>query len=168
MTQMGKHYGLPVYVNVGLTDSKRPDAQAGLEAAATLVMAAAAGADNYGHMGISGADQAASLDVLVLQHEVISFVESVMREIEFSDSTLGLEEIEAVAGTGKTFLDRDHTAGAFSQGTLGANFAGPAVLSGLDGRRRLEHRGALPTAEATNLTHTQAQPRCGRFGKLAR
>ncbi|MCX6026822.1 MAG: trimethylamine methyltransferase family protein, partial [Chloroflexi bacterium] len=26
MTQMGKHYGLPVYVNSGLTDSKRPDA----------------------------------------------------------------------------------------------------------------------------------------------
>jgi trimethylamine--corrinoid protein Co-methyltransferase len=109
MTQMGKHYGLPVYVNVGLTDSKRPDAQAGLEAAATLVLAAAAGADTYGHMGISGVDQAASLDVLVLQHEVISFVESVMREIEFSESTLGLDEIEAVAGTGTTFLDRDHT-----------------------------------------------------------
>jgi trimethylamine--corrinoid protein Co-methyltransferase len=109
MTQMGKHYGLPVYVNVGLTDSKRPDAQAGLEAAATLVLAAAAGADIYGHMGISGVDQAASLDVLVLQHEVISFVESVMRKIEFSENTLGLEEIEAVAGTGKTFLDRDHT-----------------------------------------------------------
>jgi len=109
MTQMGKHYGLPVYVNVGMTDSKRLDAQAGLEAAATLVMAAAAGADTYGHMGISGADQAASLDALVLQHEVISFIESVMREIEFSGSTLALEEIEAVAGTGTTFLDRDHT-----------------------------------------------------------
>jgi len=31
MTQMGKFYGFPVYINVGLTDSKRPDAQAGLE-----------------------------------------------------------------------------------------------------------------------------------------
>ncbi len=109
MTQMGKQYGLPVYVNAGLTDSKRLDAQAGLEAAATLVMAAAAGADNFGHVGVCGADQAASLDVLVLQHEVISFVESAMRKIEFSDGTLGLEEIEAVAGTRRTFLDRDHT-----------------------------------------------------------
>jgi trimethylamine--corrinoid protein Co-methyltransferase len=109
MTQMGKHYGLPVYVNVGLTDSKRPDAQAGLEAAATLVLAAAAGADIYGHMGISGVDQATSLDMLVLQHEIISFVESAMREIEFSESTLGLEEIAAVAASGTTFLDREHT-----------------------------------------------------------
>ena len=55
-------------------------------------MAAAAGADNFGHMGISGADQAASLDVLVLQHEVISFIESVMREIEFSEELLALRK----------------------------------------------------------------------------
>jgi trimethylamine:corrinoid methyltransferase-like protein len=60
-------------------------------------------------MGISGVDQAASLDMLVLQHEVISFVESAMREIEFSESTLGLEEIAVVAASGTTFLDRDHT-----------------------------------------------------------
>jgi trimethylamine--corrinoid protein Co-methyltransferase len=66
-------------------------------------------------MGISGVDQAASLDMLVLQHEVIAFVESAMREIEFSDRTLGLEEIAAVAGTGKTFLDRDHTLEHFRQ-----------------------------------------------------
>jgi hypothetical protein len=32
LTQMGKFYGLPVYINVGLTDSKIPDAQAGIEA----------------------------------------------------------------------------------------------------------------------------------------
>ena len=58
MTQMGKHYGLPVYINVGLTDSKRPDAQAGLEAGVTLAFGAAAGADIFGHMGICGVDQA--------------------------------------------------------------------------------------------------------------
>jgi trimethylamine--corrinoid protein Co-methyltransferase len=72
MTQMGKHYGLPVYVNVWLTDSKRPDAQAGMESALTLSHAAAAGADIFGHMGICGVDQATSLDMLVLQHEAIS------------------------------------------------------------------------------------------------
>ena len=112
MTQMGKHYGLPVYINVGLTDAKRPDAQAGLEAGLTLMLGAAAGADIFGHMGISGVDQASSLDILVMQHEVIRFVESVMREIDFSDDTLGLEEIRAVA-SGGTFIDRQHTARHF-------------------------------------------------------
>lgn len=112
MTQMGKHYGLPVYINVGLTDSKRPDAQAGLEAGVTLAFGAAAGADIFGHMGISGVDQASSLDMLVLQDEVISYVESTMREIDFGDDAIGLSEIEA-AGPGGTFIDREHTAEHF-------------------------------------------------------
>jgi len=113
MTQMGKYYGFPVYVNVGLTDSKRPDAQAGLEVGTTLLPAAAAGADIYGHMGISGVDQATSLDILVLQHEAISFIESVLREIEFSAETFALEEIEAVVTGGSKFLDGEHTARHF-------------------------------------------------------
>jgi len=108
MTEMGKYYGLPIYINVGLTDSKRPDAQAGLEAGITLMLGAAAGADIFGHMGISGVDQASSLDILVMQDEVISFVESVMRQVDFSDDALALDEIEAV-GPGGRFIDRHHT-----------------------------------------------------------
>ncbi len=108
MTQMGKRYRLPVYINVGLTDSKRPDAQAGLEAGVTLVLGAAAGADIFGHMGISGVDQASSPDMLVLQDEVISFVESTLREIDFSDDAIGIDEI-VEAGPGGSFIDRDHT-----------------------------------------------------------
>ena len=84
MTQMGKRYALPVYINVALTDSKRPDAQAGLESAATLILGAAAGADIFGHMGISGVDQASSLDMLVMQNELIRY-------------------------PGGTFIDREHT-----------------------------------------------------------
>ena len=112
MTQMGKSYGLPVYINVGMTDSKRPDAQAGLEAGVTLAFGAAASADIFGHLGISGVDQATSLDMLVFQNEVISYVESAMRQIDFSDEAIGLTEIESV-GPGGTFIDRDHTAAHF-------------------------------------------------------
>ena len=112
MTQMGKRYGLPVYINVGLTDAKRPDAQAGLEAGVTLMLGAAAGADIFGHMGISGVDQATSLDVLTLQNEVIAYVESVLREFAVDDDALALDEIAAV-GPGGTFIDREHTAAHF-------------------------------------------------------
>ena len=112
MTQMGKHYGLPVYINVGLTDSKRPDAQAGLEAGVTLALGAAAGADIFGHMGICGVDQASSLDMLTLQDEAIGYVESVMRQIDFSDEALGLDVLEEV-GPGGTFIDSTHTAAHF-------------------------------------------------------
>jgi trimethylamine--corrinoid protein Co-methyltransferase len=112
MTQMGKHYGLPVYINVGLTDSKRPDAQAGLEAGVTLMLGAAAGADVFGHMGICGVDQATSLDILVLQDEIIGYVESVLREIDFSDEALGFEASRE-AGPGGNFLPLDHTSRHF-------------------------------------------------------
>ena len=108
MTRMGKHYGLPVYINVGLTDSKRPDAQAGLEAGVTLAMGAAAGADIFGHLGICGVDQASSLDMLVLQDEIIGYIESTMRQIDFSDDAFALDLIEEV-GPGGTFIDTMHT-----------------------------------------------------------
>ncbi len=108
MTQMGKHYGLPVYINVGLTDAKRPDAQAGLEAGVTLALGAAAGADIFGHLGISGVDQAASLDMLVFQEEVVAYVDSVLRETVFDADTLAVDEVVAAAERG-TFIDRDHT-----------------------------------------------------------
>ncbi len=114
MTELGKHYGLPVYINVGLTDAKRPDAQAGLEAGVTLAAGAAAGADIFGHMGICGADQASSLDMLVLQDEVIGYVESTMRALDFSDEAMGLEALEQV-GPGGTLIDSEHTVAHFRQ-----------------------------------------------------
>ena len=114
MTQMGKFYELPVYVNVGLTDSKRPDGQAGLEIAATLLSAATAGADIFGHMGICGVDQATSLDMLVLQHEAIRYIESVMRTIDFSDEKFGFDVIQQL-GPGGIFIDQMHTVSHFRQ-----------------------------------------------------
>ncbi len=114
MTQIGKRYHLPVYINVGLTDSKRPDAQAGLEVGATLALGAAAGADIFGHMGIAGVDQASSLDMLLLQNEIIGYVESLNREFEISDETLGLDVISE-AGPGGTFIDTEHTVRHFRQ-----------------------------------------------------
>lgn len=114
MTQMGKRYGLPVYINVGLTDSKLPDGQAGMEAGMTLLCGALAGADIFGHLGICGVDQATSLEMLLLQHEVIGWVERFLRGFEISDETLGLDTIRAVGHDG-TFLDTDHTLEHFRQ-----------------------------------------------------
>jgi trimethylamine--corrinoid protein Co-methyltransferase len=108
MTQMGKYYGLPVYVNAGMTDSKTPDAQAGCESGATLAYAALAGADIFGHFGICGADQGASPDMLVLQNEIIGYVERIMAGVVVDDESLALELVEEV-GPGGTFVDQPHT-----------------------------------------------------------
>jgi trimethylamine--corrinoid protein Co-methyltransferase len=108
MTQMGKFYGFPVYINVGLTDSIHPDAQAGLECGITLSLGVGAGANIFGHFGICGMDQAASLDMLVLQAEIISYIESVNRELSFSDVDFALEIIKETQPKG-TFIDKKHT-----------------------------------------------------------
>lgn len=114
MAQMGHHYGLPVCVNVGLTDSKLVDAQAGLEAGVTLVCGAMAGAEAFGSFGICGVDQGASLPMLVMQHELAALAERIMQGFDTTQETIGLDVIRAV-GPGGHFLATQHTLDHFRQ-----------------------------------------------------
>jgi trimethylamine--corrinoid protein Co-methyltransferase len=50
--------------------------------------------------------------MLALHGEVIRYVESTVREIDFSDEAFGLADIEE-AGPGGSFIDREHTARHF-------------------------------------------------------
>jgi len=108
MTQIAKHYGLPVYVNVGIGDSKRVDAQTGLERGMTLLMGALAGADTFGHMGICGADQAASLEQLIVDDRMAAYVKRVLRNFAVNEDTLAVEVIKR-AGIGGNYLADEHT-----------------------------------------------------------
>lgn len=109
MAQIGKYYGLPVYINVGLTDSKTVDAQAGMEAGITLMLGALSGADIFGHFGISGVDQASSLVMLIMQDELIGYVERIMKGIEISEETLAFDVIDSVVSGKDIFLSSEHT-----------------------------------------------------------
>jgi trimethylamine--corrinoid protein Co-methyltransferase len=108
-TQLGRHYGLPVYINVGLTDAKIPDAQAGIEAGVTLALGAAAGADIFGHLGICGVDQATSLTMLMMQHELIGYAERLMEGVSVTAETLATDVIERVVQGDSEFLGDEHT-----------------------------------------------------------
>jgi trimethylamine--corrinoid protein Co-methyltransferase len=108
MTQIGKFYRLPVYVNVGLTDSKIADAQAGLEVGITLAFGAMAGADIFGHLGICGVDQGTSFSMLMMQHEIIGYVERLLQGILIDRERLGIDVIRQV-GPGGNFLAETHT-----------------------------------------------------------
>jgi len=109
MCEMGKSYGFPVYINAGLTDSKIPDAQAGFETGITLSMGMASGADIFGHMGIGGMDQGTSLDILVMQSEIISYIESTNRTLNFDEEDFVFDVISE-AGPKGSFLNKRHTA----------------------------------------------------------
>jgi trimethylamine--corrinoid protein Co-methyltransferase len=95
MTEVGREYGFPVYVNVNLTDAKVLDVQAGLEKGSSLVLAILAGADTFGHGGIVGADHGAGLAWLIVDDETLAF------------------EVIAAVGSSGDFLAEDHTVAHF-------------------------------------------------------
>lgn len=114
MAQMAQHYGLPSYINVGIGDSKLVDVQSGLERGMTLLMGALAGADTFGHMGIVGADQAASLEQLIVDNEMAAYVKRILRGFVVNEETLALEVIKRI-GIGGNFLADEHTVAHFRQ-----------------------------------------------------
>jgi trimethylamine--corrinoid protein Co-methyltransferase len=108
MVQIARSYGFPVYINVGLTDAKRPDAQAGVEKAATLLLGVLAGADTFGHAGICGTDHAGGLLWLAFDDEVMSYVKRIARGFAVDGDHLATEIVHAV-GPGGNFLAEEHT-----------------------------------------------------------
>jgi trimethylamine--corrinoid protein Co-methyltransferase len=108
MAQMGRFYGFPVYINVGLTDAKSLDAQAGLEKGATLLLGALAGGELFGHAGICGTDHGASLEWLVVDDEAMAYVQRVVRGFDVAPETLATATVKAV-GPGGNYLAEPHT-----------------------------------------------------------
>ena len=108
MAQLGHSLGFPVYVNVGLTDAKTLDAQAGMEKSASLMLGVLAGADLVGHAGICGTDHGASLEWLVCDDELMGFARRVARGFAVTPETLAAEVIQSV-GPGGSYLAEEHT-----------------------------------------------------------
>ncbi len=108
ITQLAKSYGFPVYNNTGMTDSKTPDAQSGVEKAATLMLGILSGGDIFGHLGISGADNAASFTQLIIDDEMAGYIKRMMRSFEVSKDTISLQDIKDT-GIGGNYLMSDKT-----------------------------------------------------------
>ena len=114
MAQIARSYGFPVYVNVGLTDAKLPDAQAGIEKAATLLLGALAGADTFGHCGICGTDHAGSLLWLAFDNEVMDYVRRITRGFAVDPDRLATDIVDTVGPAGN-FLAEEHTVRHFRE-----------------------------------------------------
>jgi trimethylamine--corrinoid protein Co-methyltransferase len=108
MVQMARHYGFPVYINVGLTDAKVPDVQAGIEKGTSMLLGALAGADTFGHCGICGTDHAASLVWLYIDNELMEYVERIVCGFQVDAETVAADVINKV-GPGGNFLAEQHT-----------------------------------------------------------
>ena len=122
MVQMAKFYRLPVYINVGLTDAKVLDAQAGIEKAGGMILGMLAGADTFGHCGICGTDHAASLEWLYADNELAAYAKRIARGFAVDNATLATDVVQAV-GPGGNFLAEEHTVKHFREEMW---LAGPA------------------------------------------
>ena len=112
MVEMGRFYGFPVYINVGLTDSKLLDAQAGAEKGMTLALGVLAGGEMFGHAGICGTDHGASLEWLAADDEIMAYVKRLTRGFQITEDTLAANVIKEV-GPGGNYLAESHTRAHF-------------------------------------------------------
>ncbi|UCE99988.1 MAG: trimethylamine methyltransferase family protein [Planctomycetota bacterium] len=112
MVQMARFYGFAVYINVGLTDAKVLDAQAGIEKGTSMLLGALAGADTFGHCGICGTDHSGSLSWLYVDNELAEYVKRIVRGFEVNADTLATDVVAAVGAKG-SFLAEEHTAKHF-------------------------------------------------------
>lgn len=80
--EIGKHFGLPTQAYIGLSDSKKLDAQAGMESAMGATLAALAGINNISGPGMLDFESCFSLEKLVLDHEICAMTHRMLRGVE--------------------------------------------------------------------------------------
>jgi len=107
--QLARTYQLPIYASAGITESKRPDIQAGVEKALSSLMVAMAGADCI-HLaaGMLDSGNSISYEQYAIDNEIIGMIHRVRKGIAVTEDTIGFEVIEKV-GPGGNYVLEDHT-----------------------------------------------------------
>jgi trimethylamine--corrinoid protein Co-methyltransferase len=114
--QIGNWLGLPSGVASSMSDAKAVDAQMGAEKALAALAAGLAGANMvYESAGMMASLLGVSFEAFVLDDEMLSHVQRMIRGVEVNEETLGFEAIrEAVTGEGH-FLGGAHTMAAMQR-----------------------------------------------------
>jgi trimethylamine--corrinoid protein Co-methyltransferase len=106
---LARLYNLPIYASAGLTEAKKPDIQAGVEKAISLLTVAMSGADCI-HLaaGMLDSGNAISYPQYVIDNEIIGMVQRLLSGIRVTPDTVGFDVIKKV-GPGGHFVMEDHT-----------------------------------------------------------
>ena len=109
VAQLAQHFELPLYSTSGCSDAKEVDVQAGYESAMMNLLVAMSGAnDLHDAAGLMEADLTVSYEKLVIDDEILGMCQRVLRGIEVTDESLGLELLES-KDPGEDFLAEMHT-----------------------------------------------------------
>lgn len=103
-----RYLGLPSFDMTGATESKRVDAQAGIEVAMQAIISLQSGGNLIHDCGFMDVGMTGSLDHLVLCDEIISMAKRYCHGVEVDDERIGFDTVAAV-GPGGNFLGEEHT-----------------------------------------------------------
>jgi len=101
--EIGKYLGFPTQAYLGMSDAKVVDAQAGLETAMTLAVAAASKIDFVSGPGMLNFESCQSLEKLVLDNEICGMARRIKRGLEPRGTSLGLDAVREGLKEGSYF-----------------------------------------------------------------
>ena len=109
MSDICRYLGLPFMGTAGASEAKAVDPQAAIESALQVLLSGLSGAALVHDVGFLDCADIGSLEMLVMNDEIIAMVRRVMCGLEINDDTLMLDLIDKV-GPGGHFLAERETA----------------------------------------------------------
>jgi trimethylamine--corrinoid protein Co-methyltransferase len=109
LSDISRYLGLPFMGTAGASESKVLDLQAAVESTVQVLLSGLSGATLVHDVGFLDCADIGSLEMLVLNDEIIAMARRIMRGIEISDDTLMLDLIDEV-GPGGEFMSATETA----------------------------------------------------------
>lgn len=107
--QLARWIDIPIYSDAGLTESKIPDIQAGIEKAFNILQVALAGGNYIHHAaGMLESMLTISYEQFVIDNDIIGMALRALEDIKVDEDRLALEVINK-AGPGGNFLTQPHT-----------------------------------------------------------
>ncbi len=109
LSDIFRYLGLPFMGTAGASEAKVLDLQAAVESTVQVILSGLSGATLVHDVGFLDCAEIGSLEMLVMNDEIIAMARRIMRGIEISDDTLMLDLIDQV-GPGGGFLSARETA----------------------------------------------------------
>ncbi len=109
MAEVSSYLGLPFMGTAGASESKLLDLQAAIESTMQVVLSGLSGAALIHDVGFLDCAGIGSLEMLIMNDEIISMTRRILRGIEISDDTLMLDLIDRI-GPGGEFMSARETA----------------------------------------------------------
>jgi trimethylamine--corrinoid protein Co-methyltransferase len=106
--QIARHYGLPFFNPMGMSEAGAPDVQAGIEKTMAILLTVLGGASVTSASGSLGASTIAAYEQLAIDHEIYLMAKRLAEGIAVNRETLARDVIARV-GIGGSYLADEHT-----------------------------------------------------------